>query len=107
MRRPRIGSLKYASRVGLDEALTARAEADCRAAVDPLVRRETIRLVEQRLSPGEAEAVIERLQRDDLSDDEARQLVELVAEQQRDARTRKVRKEWRSLPRLMTTRKWS
>jgi len=73
-------------RIGMAMALEEQAVSSGDSAVDELVRGETIRLIELELPPTEAEATIEKLQRGDITDDEARRLVDLVQEQRRDAK---------------------
>jgi hypothetical protein len=80
-------------RIGLGIALEQQAVASGESAVDEVVRRETIALVEKSMPAAEAEATIEKLQRGEITDDEARDLIEVLADQKQDDRTRKVRQE--------------
>lgn len=78
-------------RIGMGIALDKQAVAAGGTAVDQAIRRETIDLVTKAMPEAEAEATIEKLQRGDITDDQARELVEEFAEQQQDDRTRKIR----------------
>lgn len=78
-------------RIGLDIALEEQAVADDQPALDQVIRRETIALVEKSMPKEEAEATIEKLHRREITDDEARELVELCVHQRRDERARRVR----------------
>lgn len=78
-------------KVGLEIALEEQASERSESAADVVVQAETIRLIQSSMSATAAEATIERLRRGEINDDQARELVEAVTDQVRDARTRKVR----------------
>jgi hypothetical protein len=77
-------------RVGLDIALEESA-AKSQPVLELAVRQETVQLVKSSMSQSEANAVVDRLQRGEITDDQARDLIELVKDQKREARTRRVR----------------
>ncbi len=77
--------------VGMDIALETQAMADCDPVVDETIRRETIRMVEKSMPNAEAEATIEKLQRREITDEQAREIAQLRIEQDRDRQTRRSR----------------
>ncbi|MCC7083664.1 MAG: hypothetical protein IT427_01505 [Pirellulales bacterium] len=89
--RSRSTSINKSQRVGLDIALEDQAEASCAPILDQAIQQETTRLIEKSMPAKEAEATIEKLRRGEITDDKARELVEVFAQQQNDQRTRKVR----------------
>jgi hypothetical protein len=94
LRVPNSGRLKkhgLSQRIGMEIALEDKAEATSQTGLDQAVRRETIQLIEKSMPANEAAATIGKLQRGGLTDDAARDLVEVFVEQKRDERTRKVR----------------
>ena len=82
---------KASPRIGLDIALEDQASETAQSGLEIVVNNETIHLIRKSMSRAEAEPLIERLQRGDITDDQARELVEIVKDQNRDSRTRKVR----------------
>jgi hypothetical protein len=60
--------------------------------LDRAVHNETISLLRQVMSEKEAEKTIDKLERGLMTDDEARELVDLCRQQQQDARARRVRR---------------
>jgi len=78
-------------RTGLDIAMEDQAQATSAPILDQAVQQETIRLIERSMPAAEAEATIEKLQRGEITDDAARELVDVFAQQQHDKRTHKVR----------------
>jgi len=78
-------------KVGLDIALENHATVASDSAADLALQNETIRLIRSSMPQVEAEATIEKLQRGEITDDQARELVEAVIDQVRESRTRKVR----------------
>jgi hypothetical protein len=78
-------------RIGMDIASEEQAVESRDGPLEQLVRRETIAMIETSMSPKAAEATIEKLRRGELEDDRARELAEACADQQKDARSRKVR----------------
>jgi hypothetical protein len=82
---------KASQKIGLDIAIEEQASETAQSGLDAAVQDETIRLIRKSMSRAEAEPLIERLQRGDITDDQARELVEIVKDQNRDSRTRKVR----------------
>jgi hypothetical protein len=89
--RSRKGHHAVKQRIGVDIALEEQAIAAGGSAVDEVVRRETIALIEKSMPSAEAEATVEKLQRGDITDDQARDLIKLTADQKRDDRARKIR----------------
>ncbi len=80
-------------RIGMDIALEKQAVGTSQPVMDQVIRRETVRLIQQTMPTAEEEATIEKLQRGDITDDAARALVEVFAQQQQDNRTHKVRQD--------------
>jgi len=89
--RGRSTAHRHPQRIGFDIALEDQAEATSEPVLDQTIQRETIRLIEKSMPAKEAEATIEKLQRGDLTDDAARELVEVLVQQQQDDRNCKVR----------------
>jgi hypothetical protein len=85
------GGRARGQRSGMEIALEEQAVASGNSAADQAIRRETIRLIEGAMPQKEAEATLEKLQRGEITDDQARELVEVHAEQKRDDRSRKLR----------------
>lgn len=79
------------AKVGLDIAIEARAADASETVLDIAIQNETIRLVRASLPDADAAALIEKLQCGEITDDQARMLVDVVKDQKRDDRTRKVR----------------
>ena len=73
-------------RIGLDIAIEEKAEATGESVVDQVVRDETIRLLKKSMPAAAAEDAIEKLVRGEISDDQARELIEIFATQRKDAR---------------------
>jgi hypothetical protein len=88
-----VATHKPTQRIGLDIALEKQAEATSGTAIDDAIRRETIRLVRTSMPQAEAEATIEKLQRGEMSDDAAREVIRIYSEQQSDSRRNKVRQD--------------
>jgi hypothetical protein len=82
---------RHSQRIGLDIAMEDQAQATSAPILDQAVQQETIRLIEKSMPATEAKAIIEKLGRGDITDDAARELVDVVAQQQHDKRTHKVR----------------
>lgn len=80
-----------AQRIGIEIAQDEQAVASGESVVDEVVRRETVALVEKAMPALEAEATIEKLQRGEITDDQARELVNVSADQKRDDRMRRIR----------------
>lgn len=78
-------------RIGVEIALEEQAVAASETVVDQVVRRETIRLINTSMPAAEAEATIEKLERGEITDEQARDLVAVHADQRRDDRTRRIR----------------
>jgi hypothetical protein len=78
-------------RVGIEIALETQAVESCESGLDRAVKRETIAFIKKKMPPNEADATIEKLQRGEITDDQARQLVDLYADQQSDEKTHRVR----------------
>jgi len=76
-------------RVGEDIAIEQAAETQGDTVVDQVVRRETIRFINAELPNKEAEALINQLAIGDMSDEDARRVVELYRQQHKDAKARK------------------
>ena len=92
LRKPsRLASRRPVQRIGLDIAMEDQAQATNTPILDQAVEQETIRLIERSMPVAEAEATTEKLRRGEITDEAARELVEVFAQQQRDNRTRKVR----------------
>ncbi len=89
--RSRSTSTQKSQRIGLDISLEDQAVASSAPILDHAIQLETTRLIEKSMPANEAEATIEKLRRGEITDDKARELVEVFAQQQRDQRTRKVR----------------
>jgi hypothetical protein len=89
--RSRSTSTQKSQRIGLDIALEDQAEATSAPILDQAIQQETIRLIEKSMPAKEAEATIEKLRRGEITDDKARDLVEVFSQQQHDQRTRKIR----------------
>jgi hypothetical protein len=87
------GSTGKPARVGSEIALEEQAIAASVPAADQLVRRETIQLIEAAMPADVAEPTIEKLLRGEITDDRARQLIEVYADQARDDRTRRTRQD--------------
>jgi hypothetical protein len=79
------------AKVGLDIAIEARGADASQTVLDIAIQNETIRLVRASLPNAEAAALIEKLQCGEITDEHARMVVDVVKEQKRDDRTRKVR----------------
>ncbi|MSO37799.1 MAG: hypothetical protein EXQ69_06045 [Acidimicrobiia bacterium] len=78
-------------RIGLDIAIEKQATSESSSQLDEAVRRETIQLIRKGMPQAQAEATIEKLERGEISDDDARELVGVVADQRQDLQSRKVR----------------
>ncbi len=78
-------------KVGLDIALEERADTTSEAVIDDVVRRETVRLIRASMGSAEADATLEKLERGDLTDDDAREIAGLSSQQLHDAKGRKAR----------------
>jgi hypothetical protein len=87
----RSTSHPHSQRIGLEIAMEDQAQATSAPILDQAVQQETIRLIGKSMPATEAEATIEKLQRGEISDDAARELVDVFAQQQHDKRTHKVR----------------
>lgn len=77
-------------KVGLEIALESSA-SNSQPALEHAVRQETIQLIKKSMSKTEAAAVIEKLELGETTDDQARALIEVVKDQKREGRTRRVR----------------
>lgn len=82
---------KASQKVGLDIAIEQQASTTMQTGLDRAVQDETIRFIQSSMPREMAEATIEKLQRREITDEQARDLVEAVKEQEHDRRTRKVR----------------
>jgi hypothetical protein len=80
-----------AGRIGLEMALEAEAVATRESGLDVAVKQETIAFIKKKMPSSEAEATIEKLQRGEITDDAARELASIAAEQQQDQKSRRVR----------------
>lgn len=87
----RSAANRHSKRVGLDIALEEQAEATSEPVLETAIRRETIQLIETSMPATEAQATIEKLQRGDLTDDAARELVDILVQQQQDDRNHRAR----------------
>ena len=70
------GESKF-SRMGLDIALEKHAERTSEAPEDVAVKAETVKLIQKRMPREAAEAMVDRLIRGDLSDEDAREIVQM------------------------------
>jgi hypothetical protein len=73
--------LHSGKRIGLEIALEEQAEELGDPVVDEAVRRETIRIVRAELGSAQAEPIIEQLLRGEMTDEQSRQLVDILKEQ--------------------------
>ena len=78
-------------RIGIEFALEKQGVASSKSAVDQAIQRETVAMVNNGMPEKEAEATIEKLLGDEITDDEARELIDVCADQKQDERTRNVR----------------
>jgi hypothetical protein len=78
-------------KVGLDIAIESEASKNTQSGIAVVVQNETIRLIQSSMPKTEASPLIEKLQRGEITDDQARAVVEVVKDQKRDNRSRKVR----------------
>ncbi len=78
-------------KIGLDIAMEAQASHVSPQPFDSAVRRETIRLVHSSLPADQSEPILEKLQRGEITDDEAMEVIDLVKEQKRDLNTRRTK----------------
>jgi len=78
-------------KIGLDIAMEAQASHVSPQPFDSAVRSETIRLVHSSLPADQSEPILEKLQRGDISDDQAREVIDLVKDQKQDSKTRKTK----------------
>lgn len=85
------GGRSRKQRIAMDIALEEQAQAVGSTETDAAIRRETTALINRSMPPTEAEATVEKLQRGDISDDDARELVEIYADQEHDSQLDKVR----------------
>lgn len=65
------------TKIGLDIAIEKQGEAAAVPAIDQAIRRETIKIVKAAMERVSAEATIEKLDRGDMSDDQARELADI------------------------------
>jgi len=77
-------------RVGEGIAVEQAAEAQGDTVSQTVIRQETLRLINAKLPKNEAEATVHKLQIGDMSDDDARKLVELYDQQQKDSKAPKL-----------------
>jgi hypothetical protein len=77
-------------RIGLDIAVEQQAEAEGDQTSLEVIHKETIRLARQWLPEEAANSLVDSLERGEITDDQARETIELYSEQQKDNRTRKV-----------------
>jgi len=80
---------KRPDKIGHDMAVERASEDRSVPADEAAIRRETIGLIERAMPKKEAQATIDRLERGEMSDDEARELIDVVEQQQTDNRSRK------------------
>ena len=80
------GKCRLKQRVGLDIAIEEQAQATGETEIDAAIRRETIRMINKSMPKANAEATVEKLERGEISDDAARELISLCTEQQHDSR---------------------
>jgi len=74
------GTRKRLNKIGLDIAVEDQAQQDVMRVVDKVIRRQTIAIVNgANWSREQADATIEKLNRGDMTDDEARKMVTEVA----------------------------
>ena len=81
---------KLRQRVGLDMALEDDVDAANRPVINQVIENETIRLIRKYMPTETAECILERIERGEITDDEARELVAQVKSQQQDDRSYKV-----------------
>ena len=79
------------NKIGLDIAMEAQASHVSPQPFDSAVRGETIRLVHSSLPADQSEPILENLQRGKITDDQARDLIEVVKDQKRDLKTRRTK----------------
>ena len=68
------------AKIGLDIAIEEKAQQDSVPVIDSAIRCETIEMIESRLPRAEAEPIVERLHRGDMTDSQARELVAILSE---------------------------
>ncbi len=78
-------------KIGLDIAMEAQASHVSPQPFDSAVRGETIRLVHSSLPADQSEPILENLQRGEITDDQARDLIDIVKDQKRDLKTRRTK----------------
>ncbi len=74
------------NRMGIELAVEQQGLAASDPVVDQVIRRETIQLIKKSMVSNDAVATVEKLERGQISDDQARELVQVYVEQKRDAR---------------------
>jgi hypothetical protein len=80
-------------RIGLEIALEQQTDIAPKPVLDQVVRRETIAMLEQALPAKEAQETADKLRMGAITDDEARELVAVVADQKADDQSRRLRQE--------------
>ncbi len=78
-------------KIGFEIAMEAQASEVSPQPIDAAVRSETIRLVHSSLPIDQSEPILEKLQRGEITEDEARAMIDLVKEQKRDLKTRRTK----------------
>jgi len=92
LRRPsKTGGSSPLRRIGIDIAVEEKAAMTSEPVVDQIVREETIRLVTKTMPEAAATATVEKLVHGEISDDKARELIEIFAAQSQDDRTHIIR----------------
>jgi hypothetical protein len=81
---------KTTKKVGLDIAIEQQASETAHSGLDIVVQNETIRFIRKSIPRAEAEPLIEKLERGEITDDQAREIVSMTKDQKRDQRSRKV-----------------
>lgn len=81
---------KASQKVGLNIAIEQQALETAKSGIELVVQDETLRLIRKSMSDAEAEPLVEQLQRGDITDDQAREIVSMTRDQKRDQRSRKV-----------------
>lgn len=88
---PNLSKLTPEQRIGIEIASEQAAVASDDTVVDQVVQRETIAMVRRSMSAPEADVTIEKLRLGEITDEEARELITLTADQKQDDRSRTIR----------------
>ena len=87
-------SRRQKRKIGMDLALEEQADAASEKVPDTVIRRETIKIVRQSVEPtAAADEIIDKLERNVIDDDRAREIAKAAAGQRQDRRAKKVTSE--------------